>query len=102
MIERATHSTVARQLHRLLKAARAFARIVPQGDERPRGPAAAGRQDVEGNADLEPTLNNPYVPSTTEATTASTAGGMLASAQDLARAGDELFRGSLISRGLSA
>ncbi len=97
VIERATHSTVARQLHRRLLKGTRFARIVLQGDERPRGPVAVGHQDVDGDADLEPTPNNPYVPSTTEATTAWTAGGMLASAQDLARAGDELFRGSLIS-----
>lgn len=97
VIERATHSTVARQLHhRLLKGTR-FARIVLQGDERPRGPVAVGHQDVHGDAELEPTPNNGYVPSTTEATTAWTAGGMLASARGLARAGDGLFRGSLIS-----
>jgi D-alanyl-D-alanine carboxypeptidase len=97
VIKRATHSTVARQLHRrLLKRAR-FPRIVLQGDERPRGPVAVGYQDVQGDAELEPTPNNGYVPNTTEASTAWTAGGMLASAEDLARAGDGVFRGSLIS-----
>lgn len=97
VIERATHSTVARQLHLRLLKGTSLARIVLQGDERPRGPAALGYQDVDDDGDLESTPNNGYVPSTTEATTAWTAGGMLASAQDLARAGDELFRGSLIS-----
>lgn len=97
VIERATHSNVARQLHRRLLERARFPRVVLQGDERPRGPVAVGYQDVRGDADLEPTPNNGYVPSTTEATTAWTAGGMLASAKDLARAGDGLFRGSLIS-----
>jgi D-alanyl-D-alanine carboxypeptidase len=97
VIERATHSTVARQLHRRLLQRARFLRIVLQGDERQRGPVAVGYQDVRGDADLEPTPNNGYVPSTTEATTAWTAGGMLASAKDLARAGDGVFRGSLIS-----
>jgi D-alanyl-D-alanine carboxypeptidase len=97
VIERATHSTVARQLHRRLLERGRFPRVVLQGDERPRGPVAVGYQDVRGDAGLEPTPNNGYVPSTTEATTAWTAGGMLASANDLARAGDGIFRGSLIS-----
>ncbi len=97
VIERATHSTVARQLHRRLLKGTDLGRIVLQGDERPSGPVAFGYQDVDDDGDLESTPNNGYVPSTTEATTAWTAGGMLASARDLARAGDELFRGSLIS-----
>jgi hypothetical protein len=84
-------------LHRRLLERARFPRVVLQGDERPRGPVAVGYQDVRGDAGLEPTPNNGYVPSTTEATTAWTAGGMLASAKDLARAGDGIFRGSLIS-----
>ena len=97
VIERATHSTVARQLHRRLLKDSPLPRIVLQGDERPRGPVAVGYEDGDGDGDLEETPNNGYVPSTTVATTAWAAGGMLASARDLARAGDELFRGSLIS-----
>lgn len=97
VIERATRSTVARQLHRrLLKRAR-FPRIVLQGDEHPHGPVAVGYQDLDEDPGLEATPNNGYVPSTTEATTAWTAGGMLASAEDLARVGDGLFRGSLLT-----
>jgi D-alanyl-D-alanine carboxypeptidase len=97
VIERATRSTVARELHRRLLGRSQFPRIVLQGDERPRGPVAIGYQNVDEDPALERTPNNGYVPSTTEATTAWTAGGMLASAGDLARAGDGVFRGSLIS-----
>lgn len=97
MIERATGSTVAHELHRRLLRRPEFGRIVLQGDERPRGSVAVGYQDLDGDSDLERTPNNGYVPSTPEATAAWTAGGMLASAEDLARAGDGIFRGSLLT-----
>ena len=97
MIKRATRSTVARELHRRLLRRTEFGRILLQGDERPRGPVAVGYQDLDGDSDLEPTPNNGYVPSKSEATAAWTAGGMLASAEDLARAGDGIFRGALIT-----
>jgi len=47
--------------------------------------------------DLESTPDNPLVPSTTEATSAWASGNLLASAGDLARAGDRLFRGNVLS-----
>ena len=97
MIKRATRSTVAHELHRRLLRRADFRRIVLQGDERPRGSVAVGYQDLDADSDLEPTPNNGYVPSTPEATAAWTAGGMLASAGDLARAGDGIFRGSLLT-----
>jgi D-alanyl-D-alanine carboxypeptidase len=97
VIKRATRSTVSRELHRRLLRRPEFGRIVLQGDERPRGPVAVGYQNLDDDPDLEPTPNNGYVPSKSEATAAWTAGGMLASAEDLARAGDGVFRGSLLT-----
>jgi D-alanyl-D-alanine carboxypeptidase len=97
VIERATRSTVARELHRRLLRRPEFGRVVLQGDERPRGPVAVGYQDFDGDSDLERTPNTGYVPTRSEATAAWTAGGMLASAGDLARAGDGVFRGSLLT-----
>ena len=99
VIERATRSTVARELHRRLLPRPEFRRIILQGDERPTGRVAVGYQNLDEDPDLEPTPNNGYVPSRSEATAAWTAGGMLASAEALARAGDGLFRGSLLSEG---
>jgi D-alanyl-D-alanine carboxypeptidase len=96
-IERATRSTVGRQLHRRLLPRSAFDRIVFQGEERPRGAVAVGYMDLDGDPELEPTLNNPYVPSISEATIAWASGNLLASAEDLAQAGDRLFRGDLLS-----
>jgi D-alanyl-D-alanine carboxypeptidase len=97
VIKRATRSTVARELHRRLLDRSRFPRILLQGDERPRGPVAVGYQNSDNDPDLEPTPNNGYVPSTAEATAAWTAGGMLSSAKDLARAGDGVFRGRLLT-----
>ena len=97
VIERATHSTVGRELHRRLLPRSTFDRIVFQGEDRPRGAVAVGYMDLDGDPELESTLNNPYVPSTSEATIAWASGNLLASADDLARAGDGLFRGDLLS-----
>jgi D-alanyl-D-alanine carboxypeptidase len=97
VIKRATRSTVARELHRRLLPRREFRRIILQGDERPTGRVAVGYQNLDENPDLERTPNNGFVPSRSEATAAWTAGGMLARAEALARAGDGLFRGSLLS-----
>jgi D-alanyl-D-alanine carboxypeptidase len=96
VIERATHSTVARQLHRRLLPRATFDRMLLQGDERPRGAAAVGYMQRDADPELDPSPNNPYVPSTAEATVAWTSGGMLANATELARAGDALFRGRLV------
>jgi D-alanyl-D-alanine carboxypeptidase len=68
-----------------------------QGEERPRGAVAVGYQQLDGDPELEPTLNNPYVPSTSEATIAWASGNLLASAEHLARAADRLFRRKLLS-----
>jgi D-alanyl-D-alanine carboxypeptidase len=97
VIERATRSTVGRELHRRLLPRATFDRIVFQGEKRPRGAVAVGYMDLDGDPELESTLNNPYVPSTSEATIAWASGNLLASAEDLARAGDRLFRGKLLS-----
>jgi hypothetical protein len=74
-----------------------FGRILFQPDDRPSGPVAVGYMQLDPDPDLESTLNNPYVPSIAEATIAWPSGNMLASAGDLARAADELFRGDLLS-----
>ena len=97
VIERATHSTVGRELHRRILPPAASDRIVFQGEERPRGPVAVGYHRLHGGPALESTANNPLVPSTAEATSAWASGNLLASAGDLARAGDRIFRGSLLS-----
>ena len=68
-----------------------------QGEERPRGAVAVGYLQLDGDPELESTPDNPYVPSTSEATSAWASGNLLASAADLARAGDRLFRGELLS-----
>jgi D-alanyl-D-alanine carboxypeptidase len=96
-IERATDSTVGRELHRRLLPRATFDRILFQGEERPRGAVAVGYQELDGDPELESTRNNPYVPSTAEATITWASGNVLASAYDLARAGDRLFCGELLS-----
>jgi D-alanyl-D-alanine carboxypeptidase len=96
VIRRATRATAADALHRLLDRRR-FPRIVLQGEERPRGAVAVGYQDIDEDPELEATPNNGHVPSTSEATAAWTAGGMLASAGDLARAGHGLLSGDLLA-----
>jgi D-alanyl-D-alanine carboxypeptidase len=96
-IERATHSTVGRELHRRLLPRARFDRIVFQGEERPNGAEAVGYGQLDADPELDPTPNNPLVPSTSEATSAWASGNLLASAEDLARAGDRLFRGGLLS-----
>jgi D-alanyl-D-alanine carboxypeptidase len=96
-IERATGSTLGRELRRRLLSRRTFDRIVFQGDERPRGAVAVGYHRRGGGPELESTPNNPYVPSTAEATSAWASGNLLATAGDLARAADRLFSGDLLS-----
>ena len=51
VIERATRSTVARELHRRLLDRSQFPRIVLQGDERPRDPVAVGYQNLDDDTD---------------------------------------------------
>jgi D-alanyl-D-alanine carboxypeptidase len=97
VIERATHHGVARELHQRLFSRSSFPGLRLQGDEPPRPPTAVGYEDLDADPQLEATPNDPYVPSTSEATAAWTAGGLLTTAEDLARAGDAIFRGPLLS-----
>jgi len=69
VIERSTGSSVGRELRRRLLPRPMLDRIVFQGEERPSGAVAVGYMDLDGDPELEPTPNNPYVPSTSEATT---------------------------------
>ena len=96
-VERATHSTVGRELHRRVLPRASFERILFQGEERPRGAVAVGYHRLHGGPALESTPNNPLVPSTSEATSVWASGNLLASAGGLARAADRLFRGELLS-----
>jgi D-alanyl-D-alanine carboxypeptidase len=97
VIKRATGSGVARELHRRLLDRRTFPRIVLQGDERPVAPVATGHFSFDHDPDLEHTRNDPYVPSKAEATANWTAGGMMATAENLALAGDGILGGRLLS-----
>lgn len=94
-VERATRSTVGRELHRRLLPRSTFVRLVFQTEDRPRGSVAGGHH--ERGIGVESTPNNPYVPSIAEATSAWSSGNLLVGAGDLARAGDALFRGDLLS-----
>jgi D-alanyl-D-alanine carboxypeptidase len=96
VIERATLSTVGRELRRRLIPRARYPRMVFQGEERPSGAVAVGYQQVAPDGALRPSGNDPYVPSTAEATSAWPSGNLLASARDLARAGDALFRGKVL------
>jgi CubicO group peptidase (beta-lactamase class C family) len=87
---------VGRELHRRLLPRATFDRIVFQGEESPRGAVAVGYQQLDGAPELESTQNDPYVPRISEATIAWASGNLLSSAEDLARAGDRLFRGELL------
>jgi D-alanyl-D-alanine carboxypeptidase len=99
VIERATRSTVGQELHSRLLPRAKFGRMLFQTEDPPSGAVAFGYQQLDADPELESTLNNPYVPSVAEATLAWPSGNMLASAGDLARAGDGLFRGGLLSAG---
>jgi D-alanyl-D-alanine carboxypeptidase len=96
-VERATRSTVGRELHRRLLPRSAFGRIVVQTEDRPRGSVAVGHHRRGVGAEPEPPPNNPYVPSVADATSAWASGNLLGSAGDLARAGDALLRGDMLS-----
>jgi D-alanyl-D-alanine carboxypeptidase len=95
-VERATGSTVGRELHRRLLPRSAFSQLVFQTEDRPRGSVAAGSYQADADPALESTPDNPYVPSTADATSAWASGNLLAGAGDLARAGDALFRGNVL------
>lgn len=95
--ERAAGTDYARALRREVLDRRAFPRTVVQPEERPGGPVAVGYRRRRRGAPLDRTPNDGYVPGTTIASTAWSAGGMLASARDLARAAQRLFRGDGLS-----
>jgi D-alanyl-D-alanine carboxypeptidase len=97
VIERATHSTIAEQLHRRLLPRGDFPRLVFQGAERPTGAVATGYEDVNGDFTYEAFKGHPFIPSREEATTAGAAGSVAASAGDLARALHGILAGNLIS-----
>ena len=88
---------MARELHRRLLPSATFDRIVLQGEERPRGPVAVGSVQLDSDPALEPTPNDPLVPSTADATSAWASGNLLASAGDLGRAADGVLHGKLLS-----
>jgi D-alanyl-D-alanine carboxypeptidase len=97
VIERATHSTVGRELHRRLLPHARFERIVFEGEERAHGRVAVGYGQLDSDPELEATPNEPLVPDAAYATSAWASGNLLASAADLARAGDGVLRGTLLS-----
>jgi D-alanyl-D-alanine carboxypeptidase len=96
VVERVTGSTVRRQLRLWVLPRALFTRTVVQVEERADGAVAVGFQRRFASSELEPTPNDPYVPSTATATSAWASGNLLASAGDLARAGDRLFRGDVL------
>jgi D-alanyl-D-alanine carboxypeptidase len=100
--ERAARTSYAAALRREVLDRRAFPRTVVQPEEHPSGPVAVGyNAGLRGSA-MRSTPNDGYVPDKTVASTAWSAGGMLASARDLARAAQRLFRGNGLSRSARA
>ena len=97
VIERATGSTAAKELHRRLLPRASYPRMLLQGDERPSGSVATGYQDLDGDLRPEAFKGAPFIPTTAEATSAWTAGGLATSAGDLARALDGILAGDLLS-----
>ena len=97
VIERATGTPVGRLLHRQLLAGPAYSRILLQPEQRPRGAVATGHEDRDADRLPDPMPTRGYVPDRAGASAAWTAGGMLATAEGLARAADGIFRGELLS-----
>jgi D-alanyl-D-alanine carboxypeptidase len=95
--ERAAGMDYARALRREVLDPRAFPRTVVQPEEHPAGSVAVGYRAGVPGVPMRHTPNDGYVPSETIASTAWSAGGMLASAHDLARAAQRLFRGDGLS-----
>jgi D-alanyl-D-alanine carboxypeptidase len=94
--ERAAGSDYARALRREVLDRHAFPRTVVQPEEHPSGPVAVGYNAPRGGP-VRATPNDGYVPARNVASTAWSAGGMLASAGDLARAAERLFHGDGLS-----
>ena len=96
VVERATHSPFAAQLHRLLPR-RAFPRLVFQRPERPTGSVATGYMDIDGDLTDEGFEPDPLIPTTAEATIPWAGGSVAASAGDLARALHGILAGDLLT-----
>src|SRR5215210_2491712 len=99
VIERATHTTVSAALrHELLDPLR-LEGVVSQPQERTRGPTAHGYGRIGGdrhNRDLSD--GSDLVPYRSVASSAWTAGGIVASAESVARFGDAVLRGATLTR----
>ena len=96
VVERATRSSFATQLHRLLPR-RTFQRLVFQGSGRPTAPVATGYMDVDGDFRNEAFEPDPLVPTTAEATIPWAGGSVAASAGDLARALHAILTGNALT-----
>ena len=100
IIERATGTTVGRQLRARLLQPVGLRESFLQPDEVGQGPLANGHLMAPGGADevtLEPSSDGgPYRPDTAWASSVWTAGAMVATARDIARLGDALFDGRVV------
>jgi D-alanyl-D-alanine carboxypeptidase len=97
VIERASGSSVARELHReILEPAHADAVFV-QGQERVPDPVMRTRFDIDLDGDADDLSDGTTtIPNTALATAAWSAGGMAATPEAVADFGDALFRGHLL------
>src|SRR3954451_13011020 len=99
VIERATGTTVADALRQEILDPLKLDDVVLQPQERPRGPTAHGYGKIGSdrrNRDLSDGTN--LVPYRSVASSAWTAGGIVASAESVARFGDAVLRGATLSR----
>jgi D-alanyl-D-alanine carboxypeptidase len=99
VVEKATGSTVARELReRLLVPAGADAVFI-QGEERVRAPVARGYDDVDLDGTPDDLSDGTRtIPNTALASAAWTAGGIAATPEAVAKFGDALLRGRLLNR----
>jgi len=95
-IERAAGTSVADALHRELLNPLALDSIKLQPDERASREAAHGYAHP-GGSETDVSDGSRYVPYTSVGRTAWTAGGVVASAQDMARFGQALFTGHVVT-----
>jgi D-alanyl-D-alanine carboxypeptidase len=96
VVERATRSSFAAELHRLLPR-RSFRRLVFQRPERPTGPVATGYQDLDGDLENEAFRPDPFLPTTAEATIPWAGGSVVSTAGDVARALHGILAGDLLT-----
>jgi D-alanyl-D-alanine carboxypeptidase len=98
IIEHATHATVAQELRREFLDPLHLSDIVLQPQEHERLPAAHGYGMIDGDKHARDLADGSrFVPYTSVASSAWTAGGMVASAPSVARLADALLRGSLLT-----